>query len=191
MSPRTPEQNENIRVNRKKSIMKAALEVFSEDGYHLASVSRIARKAGVSKGLMYNYFHSKEALLIELMEGTMKEMMEKFPLTESDTFTKKEFIQFIEITFDMVVSDPGFWHLYFAIFIQPDVLPLLMDGMMKTAMPYMSKLTLYFKGKDYNDPIAAMRYFSAVLDGVQLHIMLDPKNFPVEKAKKLIIDQFA
>ena len=73
----------------------------------------------------------------------------------------------------------------------PDVLPLLMEGMMKTAMPYMSKLTLYFKKKDYNDPIAAMRYFSAVLDGVQLHIMLDPKNFPVEKAKKLIIDQFA
>jgi len=36
-----------------------------------------------------------------------------------------------------------------------------------------------------------MRYYSAVMDGVQLHIMMDPENFPVEKVKQMMINQFA
>jgi len=55
MSPRTPKQFEKIRHDRRKSIMDTALEVFSENGYANASISMIAKKAGISKGLMYNF----------------------------------------------------------------------------------------------------------------------------------------
>jgi len=36
MSPRTKEQFEEIRQNRKRQIMETALEVFASDGYHKA-----------------------------------------------------------------------------------------------------------------------------------------------------------
>ena len=62
MSPRTPDQIAEVKKEKRLIIENAALEVFAEDGYHHASVSKIAKKAGVSKGLMYNYFHNKEDL---------------------------------------------------------------------------------------------------------------------------------
>jgi len=30
-----------------------------------------------------------------------------------------------------------------------------------------------------------------VLDGIQMHCLLDPENFPAEKAKEYLIQQFA
>ena len=68
MSPRTKQQFEEIRSDRKDQLLDAALHVFAEEGYHSASVSKIAKYAGVSKGLMYNYFHSKKKCSLHLSE---------------------------------------------------------------------------------------------------------------------------
>ena len=48
--------------------MDAALEVFGERGFDGATVNEIAKKAEVSNGLMYNYFVSKEDLVITLFK---------------------------------------------------------------------------------------------------------------------------
>jgi AcrR family transcriptional regulator len=68
MSPRTPEQFEAMRESRRKQIMDAALELFASKGYSNCSISQLAAQAGISKGLMYNYFDSKEALLMAIIE---------------------------------------------------------------------------------------------------------------------------
>ena len=47
---------------RPAEITAAALEVFSEHGYTAARVDDVARQAGVSKGLLYVYFKTKEEL---------------------------------------------------------------------------------------------------------------------------------
>ena len=67
MAPRTSAQFEAIRQGRRDEILDAALHVFAEAGYHTSSVSQVAKRAGVSKGLMYNYFSSKEEVLRTLI----------------------------------------------------------------------------------------------------------------------------
>jgi AcrR family transcriptional regulator len=47
---------------RPAEITAAAMEVFSEHGYSAARVDDVARRAGVSKGLLYLYFKTKEEL---------------------------------------------------------------------------------------------------------------------------------
>ena len=63
MSPRTEHQFEQIREARKHDIMVAALELFAAEGFHTTSISKIAARAGISKGLIYNYYSSKEDLI--------------------------------------------------------------------------------------------------------------------------------
>ena len=48
------------------SIIDAALKVFGEKGYYNATISEIARKAGVSEATIYEYFGSKEDLLFAI-----------------------------------------------------------------------------------------------------------------------------
>ncbi len=58
---------EEIRYERKKQIMNSALHLFATKGFHQTSISSIAKHAQISKGLMYNYFESKDALLCEII----------------------------------------------------------------------------------------------------------------------------
>jgi TetR/AcrR family transcriptional regulator, cholesterol catabolism regulator len=48
---------------RREQILDAALRVFSEKGFAGASIRDIAREVGVTEGLLYHYFESKEQLL--------------------------------------------------------------------------------------------------------------------------------
>lgn len=191
MAPRTSKQYDKIRKDRKEAITDAALHGFAEEGYHAASMSLIAKKAGISKGLIYNYFESKEQLLQYIMIDLLEEVMKVFENDLNDKMTKKNFINLLNKNFELVLKDTKKWKLYFAIIVQPQVMALIMAPLMERMQPFMKSYISYFERQGHKDPIAVMRYFSAVLDGVQMHIMLDPTSFPVEEAKKMIIKQFA
>jgi AcrR family transcriptional regulator len=52
----TPLQNRQIRSDKRDLLKNAALKLFAGKGYHATSISQIAIEAGISKGLMYNYY---------------------------------------------------------------------------------------------------------------------------------------
>jgi AcrR family transcriptional regulator len=191
MAPRSPQQFAEIREERKHQILEAALSVFAQDSYNGASMAAVAKKAKVSKGLIYNYFKSKEEILISLVVDVFDEVMNQLDLNLGEPLTKDSFIQVIEKSVDEVVKNPQRWKLYMSLSFQPDVMPILMEQMMPKIQPFMIAVSNYFIAKGHEDPMTMMRYYSAVLDGVQMHILMDSENFPVEKVKKLMIDQFA
>ncbi len=55
------------KYSTKDRILEAALGIFSEKGFHLATVDEIAERAGVGKGTLYRYFSNKETLFNELV----------------------------------------------------------------------------------------------------------------------------
>lgn len=58
---------ENLKYRDKFTrIIDAALQVFGEKGYYNATISEIAREAGVSEATIYEYFGSKEDLLFAI-----------------------------------------------------------------------------------------------------------------------------
>ena len=80
MSPRTAIQNEQIREKSREKIVLAAMELFSKQSFHRTSVADIARTAGISKGLIYNYFETKEDILrgiIDYMFAIGDQIMEE------------------------------------------------------------------------------------------------------------------
>ena len=57
---------------RRQAILMTALTLFVERGYHDTKITDIAEAVGMSTGLMFHYFASKEELLLELVRmGTM------------------------------------------------------------------------------------------------------------------------
>ena len=60
-SIRQPKQQRSI--DKKERIIKAAYELFSENGYHGTVTSDIAKRAGVSTGIVYGYFADKRDIL--------------------------------------------------------------------------------------------------------------------------------
>jgi AcrR family transcriptional regulator len=62
-------KKEAITKRRKRQIIAAAREVFSQKGFSEATTAEIAQQAGVSEGTIYNYFESKRDLLVSLIGG--------------------------------------------------------------------------------------------------------------------------
>ncbi|MGG0412410.1 TetR/AcrR family transcriptional regulator [Peribacillus simplex] len=53
---------------KNKMIIDKSVELFAEKGYHATSVQEIAEKCGIAKGSFYNYFKSKEELLVSIFK---------------------------------------------------------------------------------------------------------------------------
>ena len=66
--PRGAEQNERMRQASDQKIRAAAAHVFVDKGLAGASIQQIASAAGVSLGLMYHHYRSKEELFVSLVE---------------------------------------------------------------------------------------------------------------------------
>lgn len=49
---------------RRAQILRAAVKLFSDEGYYTTTIAQIAREAGVSTGLIYQYFGDKDDVLL-------------------------------------------------------------------------------------------------------------------------------
>src|SRR3981081_242081 len=54
--------------DRPQELLEAALEVFAQKGYRNTRLDEVAEAAGVTKGTIYHYFDTKEALLLGVIE---------------------------------------------------------------------------------------------------------------------------
>jgi AcrR family transcriptional regulator len=68
---------------RPEEIVEAAMTVFGESGYARAKIDDVARVAGVSKGTVYLYFDSKEALFREMVRTKVVAL-----LAEAEAFVR-------------------------------------------------------------------------------------------------------
>ena len=56
-------RSQTAAADKRRLILDAAVRVFARQGFHTCRVSDIADEAGVAYGLVYHYFHSKDAVL--------------------------------------------------------------------------------------------------------------------------------
>ncbi|MFC6332038.1 TetR/AcrR family transcriptional regulator [Paenibacillus septentrionalis] len=66
--PRTPEQYEAMRLATRTKIEKAAMRLFVRQGYGSTNVQHIADAAGVSTGLLYRHYKTKDQLFEKLVQ---------------------------------------------------------------------------------------------------------------------------
>ena len=73
-------RRERRAAERKMQIITAAANLFAEKGFHRTTTRDIADEADVSEGTLYNYFDSKDDLLLDIMD-----MLDDLP-SEADQF---------------------------------------------------------------------------------------------------------
>lgn len=97
---RTPQQQRAI--EKKERIIYAGLELFCEKSYYNTNTAEIAKRAGVSTGIVYSYFKNKNDILIgviktfsEKLQNTIRSALENFDfslLIQSEASTESLYI---------------------------------------------------------------------------------------------------
>jgi AcrR family transcriptional regulator len=212
MSPRTAQQFKEMREEKKSLIMDVAIFLFAKDGYHGTSISNIAKHAGISKGLMYNYFESKEDLLSSIIERSVTEISQYFDLNRDGYLTEDEFEFFIRQIARVLNEKQTFWRLFFQVLMQTEVREHFLNSFLGTESLFKSAkdfrdgfyisqimkiLTEYFvrkkeiKGSDY-DPFLDLNMFIITLKGFAItYIYMEEENDEYfNKTVNNIIKQF-
>lgn len=84
---------------RKNQIIQATLDLFIERGYYGTKTNQISRRAGISEGLLFHYFPTKEILLEELVNIGLEGMRMPMQIEAKNgldffyQFTKKIFLE--------------------------------------------------------------------------------------------------
>jgi len=196
MSPKTSLQFEKIREEKSALIKEAALELFAGQGYHATTISQIAKRAGISKGLMYNYFGGKEELLSTIIQESVREIYAYFDIDRDGYLSQEEFEFFIRKVAQVLHDKKEFWQLFFQLVMQREVCSRLLEitqiplsrsvdeagGPSKVFLPgIFNTITGYFqrkkelKGPEY-DPELDMSLFLLTMKGFAVTFTYNDKE---------------
>ena len=103
--PLTDEQIEEKRL----AIAHAAAELIFQQGYNETSVSQIARKTGIGKSTIYDYFSSKEEIILALLDEPLAEVRLKAEeIGASSADVMQRISQILEMHLDILLRDKAF-----------------------------------------------------------------------------------
>lgn len=191
MSPKSKEQFEEVRKRSVDAIKQAALELFARNGYHSTSISGIAKEAGISKGLMYNYFESKEALLHAIISEAIAEgerLLQSCLEGATAPFERLEAITNASI--QMVQANLHYFKLLTALAFQTDVLTGLEDILRNKEKMAFGIIAELFQEMGVENPLKEAMYYGATLDGMMIHYMSMTDHYPLQEMKKYLLSQY-
>ncbi|MFC2114174.1 TetR/AcrR family transcriptional regulator [Bacteroidota bacterium] len=188
--PRTKDQYKEIRDERKNQIAQVALALFAERSYQSVTISEIAQKASISKGLLYNYFQGKDDLLKYIILDELQHMVMEIDPNHDGVVEKHELLNFIDHTFDMFRQNIQFWKFYMIVITQTVVFKIVQEEVNAIMKPFISLMHDYFENAGFENPMLEVNILSSLIDGAMFHYILNPDIFQLEHVKERIKDMY-
>lgn len=99
-------------VDNRQRILEAAINAFGEHGYEGASTNQICTAAGISKGLLFHYFKSKENLFMAVLEHCMNEFVRSLQSARLEQSTSlADLAAFYRQQADFFSRHPGYYRI--------------------------------------------------------------------------------
>jgi len=190
MSPRTKQQFNEIRKTSREKILSVALELFAKKGFHATSISQIAKKAKISKGLMYNYFASKEKLLDEIIQEGFNSLADLKYEDKRGADPEKQLEDFIDAILDNLYSNFSYWQLYIALLIHPEIQKKFEKKMQRFRDEFIKTVASLFRKLNVKNPELEAFLLGTFFDGLVLNFMVAEDLFPVKKIKEALISKY-
>lgn len=179
-----------MRARGREKIVRAALRLFAEKGYHNTSIDQVAEKAKISKGNAYHYFESKEDLLKAVVINGLSEFDTMMQVVESKASPEEKLETLINTSFDMFRMDMKFWKLYFSLVTQmnlPKSIKKLLAPLLESYFVYVENLLTQMGVKD---AAFESKIIGAMMDGLFLHYIMIGEGYPLAEMQSRIIKKY-
>ncbi|GIO24061.1 TetR/AcrR family transcriptional regulator [Oceanobacillus sp. J11TS1] len=182
-------------MDKKEEIMQSAIYLFSKKGYLATSVQEIANECRISKGTLYNFFDSKEELLIQVIQHNYRKMLQQAANLNLDSSLppKERLIQKIVVQFDGVRENKDYMNMLLRVLPPHDnpQISLLMNRIRITMMNWYKDCLIEAYGKKvepYIWDLALM--FQGTLKEYTLLIFRDHKDIDFRSVARFVVEQF-
>ncbi len=189
MSPRSQEKIEQIRKQSIGKILEAAFQLMAKYGYDGTSISQIAKHAGVSKGLMYNYFDSKEHLLKALIDSAFAEADELMAqiINIDPKITIENMFRWY---FNELRERPEHWRLLTELTLKIDKF----DFVKEMARSKLNEYVAFFGGMlgqiGFENPREEAMIIAGLFDGIGVQYLVIGKDYPLDEMEDFLIKKY-
>jgi len=153
-------------TEKQSNILNAALDLFSNEGYASTPTSKIAKKAGVSEGLIFRHYTNKRGLLNVLMKEADLRLGELLIPILFETNSKKVIRRVIKFPFKLV-DEKDCEYLKLRAILNWDKEYNKPEKM----KPLIYKLTVAFRNLKYKDPENEAQLLYHIMDSISIEIL--------------------
>ena len=168
----------------RRRVLEAAAEVFQQDGYQTATMARVAAAAGVSKGLPYHYFESKEALARAVVATHLDEVLAVLA-GWPDRPAREQLRWFLATALEHASARGASYRLYLALALQPSTRTLVLEEVERRQQALAAvheRLAAAFAALGHAQPETEALVVRATVDGLIQYLLIGGERFPVEDA---------
>lgn len=185
----------DVTEERKAQIIEAATAVFAEKGFYEARMDDIVEASGLSKGSLYWYFDSKDAIISAILDSFFTQEFEgmgKLMTIEMPVGDK------LKMLVNQVTADMKEMNFYQSIAFEFYALAGRREDIRLTLLNYFKEFQtslsqLIQQGIETGefravDPIVAAGIFIAQMEGIALLWAFNPDNFDLEATATTAVD---
>lgn len=169
MAPKTAEQFNEIRQRSTKKIKEAAFDLFGEVGFKSTTIQAIAKRAGISKGLIYNYFESKDAILENILSDFIQHGEEVYEAGHRYSDPRQELAAWIDASILYIQQETKLLRVMIPLSIETATMPAVHEMAKEKALHWYAELERVFTAMKHPNPAEEARVLASTLDGLALH----------------------
>lgn len=171
---------------KKDIILETAMNLFAENGYNATPTSLIARKAGVSEGLIFKHYTNKENLLDMVVKAGYRRVMETSKGLVMEDDPKKLIANVLTMPLILVEEDRAFWRMQFKLANEE----IAQKHHTRYSHSIIKKLVAAFSELGYQEPELEAEYLLLTVEGLWRLFSIDEDKAKFVKLLNLIKSKY-
>jgi AcrR family transcriptional regulator len=189
-------------VQRREQLLDVAKEIVGAEGFHGVSIEGVARRAGITRPVVYGHFADLGALLEAMVEResarALAQLARVLPAANGSADPREGLIAGLRGYLEAVAADPVTWRL---VLMPPEGAPEILREQIRRGREAVVGLLAQVVGSDgisagqaSPDPTLTARLLSAIADELARLHLADREEYPIERLiaqARWLLDQIA
>ena len=187
MPPEAPTTTRMTAGQRREQLLDVTQSIVAAEGFHAVSIEAVARKAGITRPVVYGHFKDLSGLLEALVERESARALEQLAGVLPRDLSgdpREQLLSGLRGYLEAVQADPATWRL---VLMPPEGAPdVLREHIARGRDAVVAQLAEVVgpglvPGRESPDPELTARTMSALSDEAARALLTDPERYPIER----------
>lgn len=169
-------------AQRREQLLDVTKAIVGEQGFHAVSIEAVARRAGITRPVVYGHFDDLAGLLVAMLERETERALAQLVGTlpaHAPGDRRATLLRALEGYLQAVRADPVTWRL---VLMPPEGAPELLRERIRSGRDaVVAVLAGVVDASDSPDPALTARVLSALADEAARLLLTDPREYPIER----------
>jgi AcrR family transcriptional regulator len=188
MSPRSKEVSRQMKADSRSAIITAALELFAKKGFSATTTEQIAKKARVSKGLIFNHFPTKQEILLAIIDEEFGRLLPNSHENTDAQSPKERFNSLVNSWMDMLRNKPLLVRLTLQLNLDDEYRKLMRKKGKQYVEIYFDRMRELLVELGSKNPDLDAYLLSMLFDGFASNYTVAPDLFPIDAIKDYFVE---